>query len=221
MFQRQIFRKMFFSYISIIFICFFVYTAVILYENSIISRERTRRLCEVKAEELGNILKKRILYAENIVLNLNYSQSLKKLYLSHVSGTVLDSYTLSLIREELRTTQTSSGLMVDGTVIFLNNSNRAYTSSGIISISETYRETDHNMPYISVGTLRELMKFEDTNRYLFNREFLIYCDDYTYQNGSDIGLICVLFNLETLKSTLRKSWTAVSVLKSFWMKKYL
>ncbi|AGC67144.1 hypothetical protein Cst_c01140 [Thermoclostridium stercorarium subsp. stercorarium DSM 8532] len=59
---------------------------MVFYENNIISRERTVRLCEVKAEKLCNTLKRRILYAENVVINLNYSQSLKKLYLSHVSG---------------------------------------------------------------------------------------------------------------------------------------
>jgi len=204
MFQRQIFRNMFFSYITIIFICFFVYTAVILYENHIISQERTERLCEVKAEEVSTTLKKRILYAENIVLNLNYSQSLKKLYLSHVSGSALDSYTLSLIKDELKVTQTSSGLMVDGTIIFLDQSNRAYTSSGIISMNDAYEKLDYEMPYISVGTVKDLLGFDDTKRYVFNREYLIYCDDYTYQNGSNIGLICILFNLDTLKSDITK-----------------
>ena len=204
MLQRQFFRKMFFSYITIIFICFFVYTAVVLYENRIISQERTERLCEVIAEEVSGTLKKRILFAENIVLNLNYSQSLKKLYLSHVTGSALDSYTLSLIRDELKVTQTSSGLMVDGTIIFLNYSNRAYTSSGIITMSDTYGKLNIGMPHISIGTIRELLDFSDTKRYVFNKEYLIYCDDYTYQNGSNIGLICVLFNLDTLKSDIAK-----------------
>ena len=204
MLQRQFFRKMFFSYIAIIFISFFVYTAVVLYENHIISQERIERLCEVIAEEVSGTLKKRILYAENIVLNLNYSQSLKKLYLSHVTGSALDSYTLSLIRDELKVTQTSSGLMVDGTIIFLDYSNRAYTSSGIISMSDTYKKLNRDMPHISIGTVRELLGFDDTRRFVFNQEYLIYCDDYTYQNGSNIGLICVLFSLDTLKSDIAK-----------------
>lgn len=202
MFQRQFFRNMFLSYIIIIFICFFVYTAVILYEDYIINHERTERYCELVADEVNSILKKRIIYAENIVLNLNYSQPLKKLYLSHVSGSTLDSYALSSIKDELKVTQTSSGLMVGGTIIFLNHSNRAYTSSGIISMNDKYEKFVSDMPYVSVGTVRELLGFDDTKRYAFNKEYLIYCDNYTYQNGSNIGLICILFNLDTLKSDI-------------------
>ena len=94
--------------------------------------------------------------------------------------------------------------MVDGTIIFLDQSNRAYTSSGIISMNDAYEKLDYEMPYISVGTVKDLLGFDDTKRYVFNREYLIYCDDYTYQNGSNIGLICILFNLDTLKSDLTK-----------------
>lgn len=204
MFQRQVFRRLFFSYIVIIFITFFVYTSFILYENNIISRERAERVCEMLSEEISSILRKRILNAQNIVLDLNYSSSLKQLYLSTVSGTLLDSYTLSSITNELKVTQTSSGLTVDGTIIFLNSGKKAYTSSGVISIDESFRDPDKPMPYITVGTVKDLLGFENNKRYSFNKDYLIYCDHYTYQNGTNIGLICILFNLDTLQSEIAK-----------------
>lgn len=182
-----------------------MYTTFILYENHIISRERTQRLSEVISEEIVGILKKRVLYAQNIVLDLNYSSSLKKLYLSHVTGTSLDSYSLSSIKNELKATQTSSGLMVDGTIIFLNYSDRAYTSSSIIGMEEEYQKLNRSMPYMATGTVKDLLGFENSKRYSFNKEYFIYCDDYTYQNGTNIGLICIMFNLDTLKSEITKT----------------
>jgi hypothetical protein len=85
MFQRQIFRRLFFSYIIIIFVCLFVYTTFILYENHIINQERTKRESEILVDEVSSILKERFLNAQNIVLDLNYSESLKKLYFSKVT----------------------------------------------------------------------------------------------------------------------------------------
>ena len=80
-----------------------MYTTFILYENHIISRERTQRLSEVISEEIVGILKKRVLaYAQNIVLDLIFFFA-EKLYLSHVTvDTSLDSYSLSSIKNELK-----------------------------------------------------------------------------------------------------------------------
>ena len=95
--------------------------------------------------------------------------------------------------------------MVDGTIIFLNYSDRAYTSSSIIGMEEEYQKLNRSMPYMATGTVKDLLGFENSKRYSFNKEYFIYCDDYTYQNGTNIGLICIMFNLDTLKSEITKT----------------
>ena len=54
--------------------------SLILYENHIINNERTTRESEIITDEMNSILKERFLYAQNIVLDLNNSSTLKQLY---------------------------------------------------------------------------------------------------------------------------------------------
>lgn len=203
MFQRQIFRRMFFSYIIIIFVCLFVYTTFILYENHIINKERMERESNVIVDEVGSILKERVLRAQNIVLDLNYSPALKQLYLSMIADTTMNSYDLSSVISELKVKQTSSKLTVDEVIIFLDNSKKSYSSSGgVLYLQEGFVKPDYDMPYCVVDTVKDFFVLEDSKRYSFGRKYLIYCDSYTYQTSKEIGVVCILFNLDTLKKDI-------------------
>jgi len=203
MFQRQIFRRMFFSYIIIIFVCLFVYTTFILYENHIISKERMERETDIIVDEVGSILKDRLLKAQNIVLDLNYSPALKQLYLSMIADTTMNSYDLSSVISELKVKQTSSKLAVDEVIIFLEESKKAYSSSGgVLYLQDNFVTPDQDMPYFVVDTVKDYYMLKDSKRYSFGRKYLIYCDAYTYQTSKDIGVVCVLFNLDILKKDI-------------------
>lgn len=193
---------MFFTYILVIFTCLIVYTAFIFYENHQMNKIQIERKSEIQLDEVSSILDRRFLNAQNIVQNLSYSTALKQLYLNSRLGTVLDSYTLFMIQSELKNTMASGGLSVYKTIIFLDDSDKAYSSSGVIKLSSDYHSENVEYPYLKISTLNDAFGF-DSKRYSFQKECLLYCDAYTYQNGSEIGTICILFDLNNLENDLK------------------
>ena len=98
MFKSRLFRRLFYTYIVVIFTCLIVYTSFIIYENYRIKKIQTERRGELLLDEVGSILDRRFTNAQNIVQNLSYSTALKQLYLNSRLGTVLDSYNLFMIQ---------------------------------------------------------------------------------------------------------------------------
>lgn len=203
MFQSRLFRRLFSTYIIIIFTCLIVYTSFIAYENYQINKIQIERKSEIQLDQVSNIMEQRIMNAQNIVQNLSYSTSLKKLYLSKKLGTVLDSYDLFTIQSEMKNTMASGGLSVYKTIILLDSSDKAYSSGGVIWLPDAYKLENAEYPHMKVATLNDAFSFE-SNRYSFQKECLLYSDAYTYQNGSIIGTVCILFDLKNLQNDLQK-----------------
>jgi len=201
LFKSRLFRRLFYTYILVIFTCLIVYTSFIIYENYQINKIQTERRGELQLDEVGSILDRRLTNAQNIVQNLSYSTALKQLYMNSKLGTTLDSYSLFMIQSELKNTMASGGLSVYKTIIFLNGSDKAYSSSGVIKLSGAFNEENVEYPYLRMDSLNDAFGF-DSRRYSFQKECLLYCDAYTYQNGSEIGTICILFDLQNLRNDL-------------------
>lgn len=202
LFQSRLFRRLFYTYVLVIFTCFIVYTAFVIYENHQITKIQIERKSEIQLAEVTNILDRRFLNAQNIVQNLSYSTALKQLYLNSRLGTVLDSYSLFMIQSELKNTMAAGGLSVYKTIIFLDDSDKAYSSSGVIKLNTDYHSENVEYPYLKVSAMNGAFGF-DSKRYSFQKECLLYCDAYTYQNGSEIGTICILFDLKNLENDLK------------------
>lgn len=192
---------MFYTYIIVIFTCLIVYTSFISYENYQINKIQRERRSELLLDEVGSILDRRFTNAQNIVQNLSYSTAMRQLYMNSKLGTVLDSYNLFMIQSELKNTMASGGLSVYKTIIFLNGSDKAYSSGGVIKLSSAFNAENVEYPYLELATLNEAFGF-DSKRYSFQKECLLYCDAYTYQNGSEIGTICILFDLKNMRNDL-------------------
>lgn len=201
LFKSRLFRRLFYTYIIVIFTCLIVYTSFISYENYQINKIQRERRSELLLDEVGSILDRRFTNAQNIVQNLSYSTAMRQLYMNSKLGTVLDSYNLFMIQSELKNTMASGGLSVYKTIIFLNGSDKAYSSGGVIKLSSAFNAENVEYPYLELATLNEAFGF-DSKRYSFQKECLLYCDAYTYQNGSEIGTICILFDLKNMRNDL-------------------
>ena len=86
MFQSKLFLKLFFTYMLVISFYCFLCVGFLFYENSRISELQTKRECEIRLDEVSNILEQRIVTARNIVQNLSYSTTMKQLYMSERTG---------------------------------------------------------------------------------------------------------------------------------------
>lgn len=201
LFKSRLFRRLFYTYIIVIFTCLIVYTSFISYENYQINKIQRERRSELLLDEVGSILDRRFTNAQNIVQNLSYSTAMRQLYMNSKLGTILDSYNLFMIQSELKNTMASGGLSVYKTIIFLNGSDKAYSSGGVIKLSGAFNAENVEYPYLELATLNDAFGF-DSKRYSFQKECLLYCDAYTYQNGSEIGTICILFDLKNMRNDL-------------------
>ncbi len=199
MFQSKLFRRMFFTYVLVIFSCMVLYTSFLIFENHQIGKIQTGRQSEIQLDEVSSILEQRILNAQNIVQNLSYSTVMRQLYINTRIGEPLDSYILSSIQNEMKNTMTYGGLSVYQTVLFVDGSDKAYSSGGMIALPDGYQLLDWELPCMMVDTVNNAFQLNISKRYSFNKKFLLYCDVYTYQNGSDMGTICILFDLDNLQ----------------------
>lgn len=202
MFQSKLFRRLFFTYIIVIFSCMVLYTSFLIFENHQIGKIQMERKSEIQLDDVSSILEHRILNAQNIVQNLSNSTAMRQLYMSTRTGESLDSYTLSSIQNEMKNTMASSGLTIYQTILFVDGSSKAYSSVGVIALSDGYQPLAQELPCMVVDTVNSAFQLNSTKRYSFNKDFLLYCDTYTYQNGSDIGTICILFDLDNLRSNI-------------------
>lgn len=203
MFQSKVFRRLFFTYIMVIFGCLLIYTSFIVYENYRINRIQIERKSEIQLDEVSNILDTKLMNAQNIVQNLSYSTSMKQLYINAKMGMSLDSYALFSIQSEMKNTMASAELSIYKTIVFVDGSSKAYSSGGVIVLGEEFRQQNREFPYMLVDSVNGAFGLNSTKRYSFNQEFLLYCDAYTYQNGTDIGTICIAFNLKNLETNIK------------------
>lgn len=202
MFQSKLFLRLFFTYMLVIFFYMFLCVAFLFYENSRISELQAKREREIQLDEVSNILEQRIMTARNIVQNLNYSTTMKQLYINERTGGQLDSYALFSIQSEMSSTMAVAGRSIYQTILFVAGSNKAYSSGGVIALSKSPDPLEQELPWMTVGTVNETFGLNSTKRLSFNTEYLLYCDAYSYQTGSDIGIMCILFDLKSLRSDM-------------------
>lgn len=205
LFGRILFRRLFFSYILLIFLCMSFYSVTLLYENNTITKERVEQKADLMLEETERIVRERMITAESTVTELNYSAVLKKLYLSKVAGNTDDTYNFTDIQDEIARNKIINGLDISSIMIFLDGDRSVYTSSGKITVGEQAFEMGNpELPVFRVGTVQDLLGLQDSKRYSFRKEYLIYADYYTYQNGKRIGIICILFDLDAMKKDVER-----------------
>ncbi len=204
MFQSKLFLRLFMTYILVIFSYMILCIVFLLYKNHQISEMQEKRRSEIQLVEVSSIVEQRMMTAQNIVQNLSYSTIMKQLYMNTKTGEILDSYALFSIQNEMKNTMASSGLSIYKTVLFVEDSGKAYSSGGVIALTDSYIPLEQELPCILVDTVNGAFQLNSTKRYSFNKNCLLYCDAYTYQNGSDIGTICILFDLKNLNSDIQK-----------------
>lgn len=203
MFQSKLFRRLFSTYIIVIFTCLLLYTSCIIYENHKINQIQIERNCELQLEIMSEIMEQRLQSAQNIARNLTYSTAMKNLYMTAKTNTTLTPSALYDIQTEMKNTMVSGSLSVYKTLIFLDEKSKAYSSGGVIMLDHDFQKSTDELPAMYYGNINHVFGY-DSKRYSFQKNFLIYCDGYTYQTGTDMGVICILFDLKALESDVKK-----------------
>ncbi len=203
MFQSKLFLRLFFTYILVIASYMILCISFLFYENNQINEIQEKRISEIQLDAVGNTMEQRIATAQNIVQNLSYSTTMKQLYISERTGEQLDSYALFSIQSEMKSALITGNRSIYQIVLFVDGSNKAYSGGGVIALTDSYVPLGESLPYVLVDTVGNAFQIDGTKRYSFNTEYLLYCDAYSYQNGSDIGTMCIMFDLKRLGNDLK------------------
>ncbi|MCR5033248.1 MAG: AraC family transcriptional regulator [Lachnospiraceae bacterium] len=204
MFQSKVFKRIFLSYILVIMLGMAMYTAFIVYENYQVVSIQNQRDADYKTQEIVDTLDLRFSDAKNAVQNLRFSSVMKNLYMSIRTDNSLNAYNSKLVFAELRTAVTSRGFSLYGITIFPYGSTKAYSSSGVVYLQQPFEAPEQSLPFCATGTAVDVLGLEGQEWYAFNKDNILYCDRYTYQYGTNEGVICVLIDLADVQREMKK-----------------
>lgn len=206
-FKSKVFKRLFFSYLIIISLCFCIYSVMAIYETAVLNKERKNAYYEVMAKEISRFWDDQLSTAKTITSRLNSNTYIKKMCMDVGSeNEYTDSYTAYQVKNAITTAKTSSrNLDVTEVMLFLNDSKRVNASSGIVWMKEPFENTLEQGSIIKKDSVKNLLHINDIEILTFTKEYLIFCEDYTYQTNllsRSKGLICVLFDYEGLMDDL-------------------
>lgn len=202
-FKSKIFKNLFLSYILIILICFIAYSFVVIFEAASMHKEKTKQSYQLKVQEMANVLDMQFISAKNVLSYLNSSTILKELYLDLLTKpSSVDSYNLFRGLREIKYAKIlSNNLALYEVMVFFDSYNKVYTGSNVSILKQNYNSPLKNGPYIALSTINTMLGLQNNNELIFNKDFLIYCDDYN-SKGSNKGNICILFDSGAILNTI-------------------
>lgn len=202
--KSRLFVKMFLSYILIISLFFSMYSVFAMLQYREAYREDLRREYELKAETIGNALDFELLSAQHIVSSINSSVTLRNLYSTlAVEGEVINSYMLYQSLQELKNIKASSNNYgIYNIILLFKDYDKAYTASSVIQLNSEYA-LGLERPFIKQSRVSELLDISSVGDIIFNTEYVIYGDEYSYSNSQrEKGSILVLFNKKYLEQKI-------------------
>lgn len=205
--KSKIFKRLFFSYLFIVLICFVAYMYVVVHEASRLRREQMNQYYTTKVQDLTTLIDHQLIGAQNMVTNINSSLIINKLYTQIRTKESIEPYVVSQTMDVLKLAKASSNnLNIYNVVVLFDQYDRAYSSSEVIHMDEKFMMPELMGVTSQFSTLNVLIG-QDNPQLQFNKEFLIYKDDYRYNLGTRKGMIFVLFNQQSLVYQIDKILT--------------
>ncbi len=194
---------MFLSYVTIILGCFLFYSFFVIYENKKVFDEQTQKYYEYKLQEISTVIDSEWMDANGIVTRLNASGAINNLYMSAKHNKTVDAYVLFQVINELKQAKAiGNNLNIYDTIIFFENYNRAYASSGVMPLEQPFYGTFDVASGMSLTTLKETYATTLNNSLTFNKSFLVYTDYYAYAYAGEVtrrGVVHVLFDAKRME----------------------
>lgn len=201
--KKKIWMSMFFSYTVIIFLCFGIYSSVLLFETYISGRRRQEQETQLQTQQVVNLLDTRLLAAQQMAANINTSNTIKQLYLGTLGGDILDSYMLYQSIDELKSIYSASQrLDLKEVVVFINGYSKAYSSTGVLLLNQPFQDLSLRGAQATVNSLAGYFGFANQNELAFATNGLLYISEYTGTGATSRGRVAVLFSMEGLRAEM-------------------
>lgn len=197
MFQSKVFRRMFFSYILIIVVSMAIYSGFLIYQSKRIAENQSTWEHDLILREVSDIMEENLSDAKETVRDLRYSNTMKNLYMASRLDDPLDTYEDYEVQKEIKNLYALRADVIYSTTIFLYGSNRAWSAGGPIYMDVPFEKQSFSVPLFVNGNIADSIGLTDNQRYYFAKEGLLYWDSYTYRSGTEVGLCCVLIDLQS------------------------
>ncbi len=205
--KSRLFVRMFLSYILMISVFFAMYSLLTLFQHRTAYQENLRQEYNLKAQSIGNAMDFELLTAQHIVSSINGSTTLRNLYSAvAVEKSSVNSYLLYQSLQELKSIKTSSNnYQIYNIILLFKDYNRAYTASSVIQMDSGYTLSPETHPFLQAGRVRDLLGVSSVGDILFNTEYVIYGDEYSYSTSvREKGNILVLFDKKIMAQRVEK-----------------
>lgn len=194
--------SLFFNYALLLLVFYFLYVSTVLRSDYRLGRDEFNAIRREVENESISVMESIAQSASGITSRINYSLSFRDSYLTLVSGEELSAKDRTTIIQELRSAYAWSHMTdIEEVVLFIDNSDIALSSSGIIQLDAPFRHHSFPTAYYEVSTISSLLGVS-SSRFTFQDENIIYLMGFKYQGGSERGTICISYNREKLEKKL-------------------
>lgn len=190
-FKSRLFKRLLSSYIFVISALFLIYISIMLYDTKVSCSEQKRQYYYVNIDKFANSVDSALMDAVVISTNLNSSDILN-MYTMNNKGITSENIPVSSVISEIKNSTVSRrNINIYDTILFIDGSTTAFSSTKNYNLSIPYSFTSHINTIEQNISLNDILEL-DSNEIIFSKKFAIYSQRYisTYASGT----IYVLFD---------------------------
>lgn len=209
-FDSKFFRRLYASYSILILLFVLMYSGWYVISLREQYSEEMESYCTQQAVAYGTTMDRQLMAAQSSCAAVNFSESCRSVFQdSLVERQVVDSMQLYRVLNELSRIRGSSvNMNIYSLFLCFQNDTKAYMPGAVMDFTGTPRMLE-NAPKLAVSTISEMLGVTNHSQILFNKQYLIYADDYLiFNKGTPKGITLILFELSGLQ-TLAEQLTEV------------
>lgn len=196
--KSKLFKRMFLSYVMIIVLLLVIYSLYVVLETRAVGRERQKQYYTVKLEEIAENLNRQFALADNIVANINSSETVERYILETESSAASEE--VAAVNAVIKAyTRAAGNFNIVGTYLLLNGTDKVFSNTAAYSTGSIF-DSDRAEPLgLRIGSLAETCGIEHS-AVVFHKSYLLYLAKY--ENVMREGRICILFDLGSIADEL-------------------
>lgn len=216
-FESRFFKRLFFSYVLVIVAFMLVYGVWYAVSYSTRYAQDTEAACQQQVTAYATTMDQQFFDAQSMIAAINSSESFRTIFQSaYVEQKTIDSMQYYRLQREFKRIRGSSNNMnIYSVMCCFQQDNKVYMPGGVIDfIGSPQMLQGEARPF--VDTVARLLGVTNHSQMMFNKEYLIYADNYTaFSENMPQGIVMVLFEesgLEKLTENVLGSASGASIL---------
>lgn len=189
-----IWKRMFSSYLLIIFLAFLIYSGAVFGESILSARRIRHDTSTLYANTVASLLEERIQATRSLSLGIDASTNFKTLYYSQFTGEEVGTFQrYQLLAELKRLYSSSKRLDLMQVAVFLNGETEVFTSSNMAILSQKFAVED-TTDLLRHGSLGEVLNLPQQDRADFSTSGLVCTVPYNHSGVGTNGCVAVVFD---------------------------